>query len=210
MPGCGRERCVLVLGACTAACGGSARGSGERAGLAKENWARRTSAPRIAGVRALLGAAAGCSAPAACPCARRAPLRLTGRPARADGGVRRARAAGSERWCGERWCRERWCRERAHPRDGRGCEERWCWDAGSAARWCWERAQPRARQSGEPAGPARAKAWEDWARRSSAPCIAGVRALLGAAAACSAPAACPCARRAPFIATHSLRGPTAA
>ena len=48
-------------------------------------------------VRALLGAAAACSAPAACPCARRAPLRLTGRPARADGGVRRARAAGPER-----------------------------------------------------------------------------------------------------------------
>ena len=96
MPGCG-ERCALVLGACTAACGGSARSGGERAGLAKEDWARRTSAPRIAGVRALLGAAAACSAPAACPCARRAPLRLTGRPARADGGVRRARAAGPER-----------------------------------------------------------------------------------------------------------------
>ena len=96
MPGCG-ERCALVLGACTAACGGSARGSGERAGPAREDWARRTSAPRIAGVRALLGAAAACSAPAACPCARRAPLRLTGRPARADGGVRRARAAGPER-----------------------------------------------------------------------------------------------------------------
>ena len=96
MPGCG-ERCALVLGACAAACGGSARGSGERAGPAREDWARRTSAPRIAGVRALLGAAAACSAPAACPCARRAPLRLTGRPARADGGVRRARAAGPER-----------------------------------------------------------------------------------------------------------------
>ena len=78
-----------------------AQGSGERAGparaKAREDWARRTSAPRIAGVRALLGAAAACSAPAACPCARRAPLRLTGRPARADGGVRRARAAGPER-----------------------------------------------------------------------------------------------------------------
>ena len=96
VPGCG-ERCALVLGACTAACGGSARGSGERAGPAREDWARRTSAPRIAGVRSLLGAAAACSAPAACPCARRAPTRLTGRPARADGGVRRARAAGPER-----------------------------------------------------------------------------------------------------------------
>ena len=49
-------------------------------------------------------------APCIVPYARRAPLRLTGRPARADGGVRRARVQRARtRWCRERWCRERWC-----------------------------------------------------------------------------------------------------
>ena len=102
-----------------------------------------------------------------------------------------------ERWCRERWCRERWCRERAQPHGGRGCEERWCWDAG-ALRAGAGSVRSHAQGSGQRAGPARAEAREDWARRTSAPRIAGVRALLGAAAACSAPAACPCARRAPL------------
>ena len=112
-------------------------------------------------------------------------------------------------WCRERWCRERWCRERAQPRDGRGCEERWCRDAGSAARWCWERAQPRVVGAHEAV--ARVLGWP---RRTGQ----GAPALPASpeCARCSVQPP-PAQRRLrahvraalPFIATHSLRGPTA-